>query len=253
MKKLIILFIFGSLFAMKTSVAILDLEGINIREDIAISLTQRLISEVINTDEYSVVERRLIEKVLEEMKFQGSGLVDDSTISQIGNLTGAKFIITGSISNYGDKIYSVDSRIIDVETGKSVRSAKYDSEDLLNLLDHGMSIIAHELSGIQKFYGQNKKDGRKSNKQLIPTYTHFSKNNKDHKCTTKLNEPGWENRGIVFYAFLEKNEDNVPIYIHFSKNNKDHKCTAKLHEPGWENRGIVFYAFPESNKSTILE
>ena len=136
------------------------------------------------------------------MKFQGaSGLVDEATISQIGNLTGADFIILGTISNFDNKIYSVDARIIDVQTGKSIRSAQYDSKDIINLLENGMSDIALELTGLQISKGKNKKQEDGFNIQLIPTYIQFSKNNKDHKCSTKLNEPGWQNRGIAFYAY----------------------------------------------------
>ena len=110
------------------------------------------------------------------MKFQGaSGLVDEATISQIGNLTGADFIILGTISNFGNKIYSVDARIIDVQTGKSIRSAQYNSKDIINLLENGMSDIALELTGLQISKGKNKKQEDGFNIQLIPTYTVFKK------------------------------------------------------------------------------
>jgi len=46
---------------------------------------------------FSPVDRSILKSVLEEQKFQQSGLVDETTVVRIGNLTGADIVAVGSI------------------------------------------------------------------------------------------------------------------------------------------------------------
>ena len=104
------------MFAQQNSIAVIDFENINIRKTDAEALTQRLISELININKFTILERSLIKKVLEEQKFQYSGNVDVQTVSDIGSMLGADYVIVGSISKIGGIYFSVDSRIIEVKT-----------------------------------------------------------------------------------------------------------------------------------------
>ena len=45
-----------------------------------------------------MLERSLIDKVLEESKFQLSGMVDDSQISEMGKMMGANFVFVSTIT-----------------------------------------------------------------------------------------------------------------------------------------------------------
>ena len=97
-----------SLYAVDNSVALIDFESINIRDTDADALTQRLNSELIKMGKFTVLERSLIQQVIEEQKFQYSGNVDMQTVSDIGSMTGADYVIVGTISKIGGKYFSVD-------------------------------------------------------------------------------------------------------------------------------------------------
>jgi curli biogenesis system outer membrane secretion channel CsgG len=63
------------------------------------SVEDGVTDELVNMGGAKVYTRNEMKKVLEEHKFQMSGLVDESTLVQIGKLAGVKYIITGSVNN----------------------------------------------------------------------------------------------------------------------------------------------------------
>jgi curli biogenesis system outer membrane secretion channel CsgG len=63
------------------------------------SITEAVASAIVEMGGAKVLTRQDLDKILQEQKFQQSGLVDDKTAVQIGKLSGAKYIITGSINN----------------------------------------------------------------------------------------------------------------------------------------------------------
>jgi len=148
-KSIYFIILICSLYAVDNSVALIDFASINIRETDVDALTQRLNGELIKMGEFTVLERSLIQQVIEEQKFQYSGNVDIQTVSDIGSMTGADYVIVGTISKIGGKYFSVDCRMIEVETSSSVRSASYDADDIGQLLRYGMKDIASQLSEIK--------------------------------------------------------------------------------------------------------
>ena len=141
-----ILFI-ASLFA-REYIAIVDFEGIDVSENQARALTQRLTSEMIALEVYQVLERSEMKRLLDEQKVQYSGCVNMKCAVEIGKMIGAKFMVVGSISNLGST-YSIDARLINVETSESYVSAKYDTSGEIDmLLKDGMVSVAHQLSEI---------------------------------------------------------------------------------------------------------
>jgi len=63
------------------------------------SVEDGVTDELVNMGGAKVYTRNEMKKVLEEHKFQMSGLVDESALVQIGKLAGVKYIITGSVNN----------------------------------------------------------------------------------------------------------------------------------------------------------
>ena len=159
-KKLLPILLITSLFA-REYIAVIDFEGINVSEGDARALTQRLTSELIKLETYQVLERNEMKRLLEENELRNKmspGLVeghvheyytnciDLNCAVEIGKIIGAKFMVVGSVSKVGST-YSIDARLIDVETSESYISANYDSSSKIDLLmKDGMISIAHQLS-----------------------------------------------------------------------------------------------------------
>jgi len=141
---LLLILLSTSLFA-REYIAIIDFEGIGVSTDDAKTLTQRLTSEMIALEVYQVLERSEMKRLLEEQKFQYSGCVDLKCAVEVGKLLGAKYMVVGNISKLGNA-FSVDSRLISVESGESYVSAKYTLQgNIESLLIDGMTSIAHQL------------------------------------------------------------------------------------------------------------
>ena len=87
----------------------------------------------------------MMQEVLKEQGFQQSGCTTDECIVEIGRLIGVEKIISGSISKIGN-IYSVSSRLVNVETGEIETTGVYDHMgNIGELLTGGMKKVAYEL------------------------------------------------------------------------------------------------------------
>ena len=76
---------------------------------------------VVNKQGFTVLERQLINKVLEENRFQESGLVnDDEQVSNIGSLMGADFVVVSTVSSLGANYY-ISCKLIEVATARIYR------------------------------------------------------------------------------------------------------------------------------------
>lgn len=87
--------------------------------------------------EIKVVEREIIDKLLEELKLSSSELADPRFALRIGRILGARFIATGTISR-GKSYTSVNIRIIETETTavQAAYSHEYDKKTGLNQIAH---------------------------------------------------------------------------------------------------------------------
>ena len=86
-------------------------------------LAEMLITDLVQTDLFSVVERSRLEDVLTELKLQKSAAVDQATAQKAGKLLGAKYLILGSIIPLGKKL-SFETRVLSVETAKVLKSTR---------------------------------------------------------------------------------------------------------------------------------
>jgi TolB-like protein len=76
-----------------------------------------IISGLVNTDLFTVVDRRSLELLEQEMAFQLSGEVSDETALAIGKKLGAQMVISGAVSYLGE-FYRLRVQAIEVETAR---------------------------------------------------------------------------------------------------------------------------------------
>jgi TonB family protein len=142
----ITLLLFIGLAWGQTTIAVFDLENNGLQDSEVRILTDRLQSELVKVGNYTVVERKKIEKIFEEQKFQMSGCVEECLI-EIGMLLGAKEIVIGSVGRFGST-YTISARLVNASTGEMIQSSDFDTDGSIDgLLKTGMQIIAMELSG----------------------------------------------------------------------------------------------------------
>ena len=78
---------------------------------------EEISSVVVNKAGYTVLERQLINTVLEENRFQESGLVDDEQVSNIGKRMGADYVFVTTISALGENFY-ISCKMIEVASAR---------------------------------------------------------------------------------------------------------------------------------------
>ena len=127
-------------------IAVIDLIGNNVSDNEVKALTDRLRVELFNTKHFKVVERAMMEEILEEQGLQQSGCTTTECIVEVGKLIGVEQIIGGSISKVGNT-FSISARIVSVETGNILHTATHDYKgEIDDLLTTGMKKVAKDLT-----------------------------------------------------------------------------------------------------------
>ena len=74
--------------------------GIGFEEDLSEGITDLMINALVNSGRFRVFERGKLSSIVNEQGFQNlSGLVDPSTVVQLGKMIGVNYIITGSLTD----------------------------------------------------------------------------------------------------------------------------------------------------------
>ena len=106
--------------APESTAAVWDLTNLSkstLSDETIGALTQYIRVKVFNSlPNYRWLDRGSIKAVIDEQKFQASGCTDQSCVVELGQLLGARKMVTGSISKTG-AIYNLTLSIIDIETG----------------------------------------------------------------------------------------------------------------------------------------
>lgn len=108
----------------RMSVSIMPFELRGIISDAGLTFQDNLINSLIHRDRFRVLERNLLETILEEQKLSRTKLVDQSTALKLGKLMAAQSIITGSIVETRNGI-EIIARFIETETSEIL-----DTEDI---------------------------------------------------------------------------------------------------------------------------
>ncbi len=86
------------------------------------NIAEQLTTEIVRTEKVEVVERGLLEKVMEEQNIQTAGFAHEAASKKPGKIFPADAIVTGFVSNKDGDI-RVYARLIDVTSGKVLFAA----------------------------------------------------------------------------------------------------------------------------------
>ncbi|MBI5047543.1 MAG: hypothetical protein HZB54_01140 [Deltaproteobacteria bacterium] len=119
----------------KTKIAVMDfqIQGEKFEtEDIGKIVAEWLITAFVQEGRFDVIERRLLEKILQEQKLGVSGVIDSESIARLGKVLGAKIVVTGSVMKLR-QLMEVNARLINVENGSIMAAEKVKSESAAKL------------------------------------------------------------------------------------------------------------------------
>lgn len=114
-------------------------------ENLGRSIAELLSVELASQGEFELVERAELDKILSELHLSASGLVDKETRLKLGQLTGAKILITGSVFRNGDNNYVV-AKLIGVETSRVLPAAARGNSEATELVTELAGKVAGQLN-----------------------------------------------------------------------------------------------------------
>jgi TolB-like protein len=134
---------FNGTIPAKSKIVVLNINSDNAR--LANYIIEELTIQIVNGENFTVVDRRHLEELQQELNFQMSGEVSDETAQSIGKKLGASGIISGAISKMGN-MYRLRVQSIEVETARIQGLKNYilTNEPVLNALNGLRSPIASE-------------------------------------------------------------------------------------------------------------
>src|SRR5579872_5296775 len=120
----------GPLAAQKKRVAVMNFDYATVQssvqgifgsnQDVGKGIADLLVDKLVNGGVYSVIERKELDKVLQEQNFSNSDRADPSSAAKIARILGVEAIIIGSITQFGsdDKKTDVGGNALGGVTGR---------------------------------------------------------------------------------------------------------------------------------------
>ncbi|MBN2030784.1 hypothetical protein JW824_11125 [bacterium] len=148
----LVLLVFIRLWAAENTLAVLDFENNSLLnpdeyQPLAKGLSEIMITELGQVQAIHVVERQKLKSVIDELKLSQSGLVSENGSIEVGKMLGAEYLVFGSYMVAFDKKIRIDARIVNVETGLTVKASQVTGkeEDLLSLISKLSKKILEDL------------------------------------------------------------------------------------------------------------
>jgi tetratricopeptide (TPR) repeat protein len=99
-------------------IAVMDFTSNNPEKNNDPIVVRERLTTLLDQKNITLIERSLIEKVLQEQKFQSSGEVSTDTVKKVGEITGADAIVSGTLTELANNQIEVNARIVQVTSGQ---------------------------------------------------------------------------------------------------------------------------------------
>jgi hypothetical protein len=128
----------------RQTVAVIDFDPSGISQLEATSLTNRFRTAVGDVGAMRLVERGMMEEVLQEQGFQQTGCTSEECAVEVGQLLGVQNMIGGSIGRVGET-FTIDVRMISVQSGISLMTKQKTYAGKIDGLIIEIEVLAYEL------------------------------------------------------------------------------------------------------------
>ena len=167
-------------------------------------VTDALTEAVFNTGKIKIIERANVEALLEEQKFQASGLVNEATAKSIGMIAGVDYVCYGTLKDLGDS-FTVNVRIVDVETGELCaisRTSVTKDEYLMKQPQSAVSVSKTASTGTTK-------------SKNLATSSSQSSNRLNNAWKVTVYDDSFTN--TQHYVFVINSSDERSLFVRYSK------------------------------------
>ena len=99
------------------TMAVLDLDNLGVDESLAASVMNLVVSRLANVSFIDLVERGDVQQVLDELRFQNTGITSPRDAAEIGRLLNAENVLLGNVNQLGRSL-TVALRLVETESGR---------------------------------------------------------------------------------------------------------------------------------------
>lgn len=97
------------------------------------------------TEGVRVVERERIKAVLDELEFGGTGKTYASMAEKVGDMSGADYMLVGSISELGQSV-RIDARLVETKSGKVRAAESMESKPAMSAISQAVDKLMRKLA-----------------------------------------------------------------------------------------------------------
>jgi TolB-like protein len=196
---------------VNSSLAVLNFTSDN--ANLSNFVTEELINLLVNLNKFDIVDRQKTDTILLEQNFQMSGNVGDSSIQKVGNMLGAKYIITGSLTDMGNT-YRLIIYALDVTTAARRASSS-------------MTISTNDPSILYLLTDKRPKDGVNIQNQKKYIFDVGFKNYTDYGLVSRTIENGGFRETVIKSAALTSDPSSLLYQYGFNFYDKPIKCNPQ--------------------------
>lgn len=120
----------SALMAQKKRVAVFEFEDKTDHsihwwsgQSVGRGMADMLVTELVKTGKYKVIERSALDKIMQEQKLGMTGMVTQQSAAKVGQLLGVQVAIIGSVTEFGHSKGDTGGRIKNVRIGVSKQAA----------------------------------------------------------------------------------------------------------------------------------
>jgi TolB-like protein len=111
-----------------------------------IVVSERLTTRIVKLKKLKVIERQMLEKVLQELHLESSGVVGSEDAKQIGKILGVEAIITGTLVDIGTTRTEINARMILTETAEIIATSSVEVDKVWDISTSVQPVVQQSLS-----------------------------------------------------------------------------------------------------------
>ena len=229
-KFILLLLLAASIFPIEAlsnevkKVAILDIvdREEKISYGIKLMLRSNLENAITNTPGYEGLDRVDVTSIINEQNFQRTGMVDDSQIKQLGEMTGADYILVAEGAMINSNEIFLTAKIINIESAHLERTANIQTTLSSSDLGKNCRSLAGNLFNVKLTDNGNLIIDHKNIQEIIKSYIaanqyteaistidkYIAENNKDIKATD------YYRFGTNCLTIIQKDSQNTKNYLY---------------------------------------
>ena len=93
------------------------------KPEVGMMVSERLTTRIVKLRKFKVIERQLLENVMQELHLEGTGVMDEETTKKLGKVLGVEAIVTGTIMNLNNTTAEINARLIQTDTAEVIATS----------------------------------------------------------------------------------------------------------------------------------